>query len=48
MSSPDNSRREFLQAGIAGTAALALAGNETRADDTPSPASRSGRSATPA
>ena len=37
MSSPDNSRREFLQAGIAGTAALALSGNETRADDGPSP-----------
>ena len=35
--STDNSRREFLQAGIAGTAALTLAGDQTRADDGPSP-----------
>jgi uncharacterized protein len=37
MSSTDNSRREFLQAGIAGTAALAMSSNPTRGDDAPSP-----------
>ena len=35
--STDNSRREFLQAGIAGTAALALSGNEAGGQDGPSP-----------
>jgi aryl-alcohol dehydrogenase-like predicted oxidoreductase len=34
--SADNSRREFLQAGIAGTAALALSSEDAMADDTPS------------
>src|SRR5262245_5344954 len=32
----DNSRREFLRAGIAGTAALALSSVDAMADDTPS------------
>ena len=37
MSNTDNSRREFLQAGIAGTAALALSADQAGADDGPSP-----------
>src|SRR5215210_8882651 len=37
MSSTDNTRREFIQTGLAGTAALALAADAPAGDDKPSP-----------
>ena len=47
MSAADNTRREFLEAGLAGTAALGLVGTAA-GQQPPGPGCRPGRSARPA